>query len=929
MSDTEKNFQGLSGKEAGKKKDGKKDKGKGYVMFDANASDEEPVLAEDNKSPFKMKKGKAFRFGSRKDIISKVKGHSAEDKDKDGKKEEKEKRKGEKKHKIKGKKNPKHDVPAVPEVIEKPVFGVPLMVAIDRCKSHDGVQLPALFRECIDYIEEHGLHCEGIYRISGVKSKVQHLKDLYNRGQEVYLEEHEPNIVAGVLKQFLRELPEPVLTHTLIPKFEEASTIRNERRRVEAFLKLIRELPECNRLLLSWMIVHMTHVIERQKENKMTLQNVSIVLSPTMQISHRVLNILFMHTSQLFTDTAIKRYVPPLKPATSRWSLELPDQPGPLEEELNKQESLLAQLHAELASGTASTEKEEQIWEVQRICTQLKRKIKVAKKGAEVMEKRKRDRDETSKRNVVHEEHEETAALELPEGEVLKLELRTPPPDAPQPPMVDEDSQELETETEPLGETENRASRSRSQEKVTLKELANQSRAKSEESMKRSAEITDISRVEQVGVEMTSDGRINVYEEVAVTENAEDEKVEGQRELEDQEVKVEENLEHVSKLEETKDNIKETGKMSQESVSVQTVLESDSGQKVTDVESVAATDDTVQTVTESVKTVDECVQTAADDESRESEERGLSAEAVKSALAMKALLQDDSATDSELGQSREDLPKLGSESDEFEQSLEEILERDLGALEVTSESGDTQDELVDEQCEGVAEAIISTEAGPEERVAMETKTPVPVETPDSPTFTTESPESPPVTTPVPQLMAATEETDLNTSSDVQGESGLELEISEISEDDSYDEEEWEVLLEEEYALKLEEEELLAIESELRKKIETERCEADRLQQEIDELQYLRQDSDEEIISTSSDSSYESEDEEDLQEILEQLIKENEKLECENSEVCTNIHKERMICLDVKVQIGLLQQKHARRTATSDPAREIDSLIEFD
>ncbi|KAH3754988.1 hypothetical protein DPMN_189669 [Dreissena polymorpha] len=41
------------------------------------------------------------------------------------------------------------------------------------------------------------------------------------------------------------------------------------------------------------------------------------------------------------------------------------------------------------------------------------------------------------------------------------------------------------------------------------------------------------------------------------------------------------------------------------------------------------------------------------------------------------------------------------------------------------------------------------------------------------------------------------------------------------------------------------------ESELRKKIETERCEADRLQQEIDELQYLRQDSDEEIISTSS------------------------------------------------------------------------------
>lgn len=45
--------------------------------------------------------------------------------------------------------------------------------------------------------------------------------------------------------------------------------------------------------------------------------------------------------------------------------------------------------------------------------------------------------------------------------------------------------------------------------------------------------------------------------------------------------------------------------------------------------------------------------------------------------------------------------------------------------------------------------------------------------------------------------------------------------------------------------------MIISESELRKKIETERCESERLQQEIDELQYLRQDSDEEILSTSS------------------------------------------------------------------------------
>lgn len=69
-----------------------------------------------------------------------------------------------------------------------------------------------------------GLTCEGIYRISGVKSKVQSLREAYNRGAvSVYLHEHEPNVVASLLKLYLRELPEPVLTTELMPKFEQAS----------------------------------------------------------------------------------------------------------------------------------------------------------------------------------------------------------------------------------------------------------------------------------------------------------------------------------------------------------------------------------------------------------------------------------------------------------------------------------------------------------------------------------------------------------------------------------------------------------------------------------------------------------------------------------------------------------------------------------
>ena len=45
-----------------------------------------------------------------------------------------------------------------------PIFGVPLEVAVERNRCHDGIPLPMVVRQCIDYIEENGLMMEGVYR---------------------------------------------------------------------------------------------------------------------------------------------------------------------------------------------------------------------------------------------------------------------------------------------------------------------------------------------------------------------------------------------------------------------------------------------------------------------------------------------------------------------------------------------------------------------------------------------------------------------------------------------------------------------------------------------------------------------------------------------------------------------------------------------
>lgn len=110
------------------------------------------------------------------------------------------------------------------------------------------------------------------------------LKAAYDREESPNLEEYEPNTVASLLKQYLRDLPENLLTKELLPRFEEACGRSSEAEKVQEFQRLLEELPECSRLLISWLIVHMDHVIAKELETKMNIQNISIVLSPTVQV---------------------------------------------------------------------------------------------------------------------------------------------------------------------------------------------------------------------------------------------------------------------------------------------------------------------------------------------------------------------------------------------------------------------------------------------------------------------------------------------------------------------------------------------------------------------------------------------------------------------------------------------------------------------
>lgn len=901
-------------RDSSRKRDGKREKKeKGYRMFEAEDSDDEPLaLAEDLKSPSKQKKERAkptFKFPVRKEKTK----EKEDKKDKDAKAEEKEKKKEEKekkKHK-KDKKKSKHghqdSSPAIatPSVTENPIFGVPLATAVERNRSHDGIELPALVRECIDYIEEYGLACEGIYRMSGVKSKVQHLKDCYNRQEPVYLPEHEPNVVASLLKLFLRELPEPVLTTALMPKFEEASTIKNKQKKIEAFIRVIADLPTCNRLLLSWMIVHMTHVIELAKENKMSLQNVSIVLSPTMQISHRVLNVLFSNVADLFGDVHIRRYVPPLKPANSKWCLDLPDNLTALEEELAKQESLLNQLHAELHSGKEDPEISEQLWEVQRVVTQLKRKIKMGKKNVEFAERRRSNMDAKRSSNA------SLPSLSAPEE--LHLDLRPAPTaaattvtttveverhsieKAEEVKRLSKDIDKLKSSSESVkgskesvGDTPKDASAkpvegneaaggdTDSKESSKPDPQSDDCGKRESESNEKGEEIQEPKSAEETLTKPASDKENDEGEKNAKPTTDEKQTAEAAGDAPSSDFQEEKEVASKSEDAPQHDQEKATGDVEIRQTPPKIALQSRTSResfesKESEGEKTIQKDDKIFIKEEKIATVEEGPQV-------------VEGPPTPTTGHAPVLDQQKQATG---------LASVGDRKKSVKFAEEK---------ESTSESVEKSGEKADSQNIPPAQAAVVKDASPPQEKPKPKK--YEYRKAPNPPFVSTSLLKPMKAEP-PKPRPAPEKSVEEESPQHETERWRELEEELLGKGD---EEEVERLLEEEYALKLEEEELLAIADELRQKIATEKSEMERLSQEIQELQYLRQDSDLEDLSSASSSSSDSEDEEDLQDLLSQLILDNESLEMKSADLCQKIHEERMICLSVKLQIRLLQQK---------------------
>ncbi|XP_043215762.1 uncharacterized protein LOC122378590 [Amphibalanus amphitrite] len=109
-------------------------------------------------------------------------------------------------------------------------------------------QVPQLVTACIRHIETHGLHTVGIFRVSSSKKRARQLREEFDSGADVKLSDDLcPHDVATLIKEYFRDLPEPLLPHDLYQPFLASQKIRNRKQQFDCLQHLIQLLAVPNR----------------------------------------------------------------------------------------------------------------------------------------------------------------------------------------------------------------------------------------------------------------------------------------------------------------------------------------------------------------------------------------------------------------------------------------------------------------------------------------------------------------------------------------------------------------------------------------------------------------------------------------------------------------------------------------------------------
>ncbi|ORY92273.1 hypothetical protein BCR43DRAFT_86974 [Syncephalastrum racemosum] len=180
-------------------------------------------------------------------------------------------------------------------------FGIPLAVLATRGErkliSHQSdqscatlspyftehAQIPAIVQNCILALQNTDIQCEGVFRKNGNIRELNQLCRAIDQDASSldYLQES-PIQVAALLKRYLRELPEPLLTFKLYPVMMAAIHLDKEHKQKQLLHYACCMLPKPNRDTMQLLFLFLHWVASFKHANRMDITNLARVFAPTV-----------------------------------------------------------------------------------------------------------------------------------------------------------------------------------------------------------------------------------------------------------------------------------------------------------------------------------------------------------------------------------------------------------------------------------------------------------------------------------------------------------------------------------------------------------------------------------------------------------------------------------------------------------------------
>eukprot|EP01105_Mastigella_eilhardi_P017890 TRINITY_DN4122_c0_g3_i1.p1 TRINITY_DN4122_c0_g3~~TRINITY_DN4122_c0_g3_i1.p1 ORF type:complete len:1055 (+),score=298.38 TRINITY_DN4122_c0_g3_i1:34-3198(+) len=159
------------------------------------------------------------------------------------------------------------------------LFGIDLSRLMDREKGRD---IPHFVEDSIEYIRKEALRSEGIFRLSGQQREMAQVQTLLDAGGTPRFDDC--NNVAGLLKLWLRLLPEPLLTTALAGEWGKYTekAVSEDSPVVQGLRATVGRMPQYNRFVLQSLIALLAEVAQNADATQMGPSNLSLVFTPTI-----------------------------------------------------------------------------------------------------------------------------------------------------------------------------------------------------------------------------------------------------------------------------------------------------------------------------------------------------------------------------------------------------------------------------------------------------------------------------------------------------------------------------------------------------------------------------------------------------------------------------------------------------------------------